>query len=396
MHQTLHDNNDEWDAQIAERRLALVNEDIEAAQKQIASLEKQKIQLNREYLNLEFTLNELQSNLEDLENANQVEDENDDDDEDTEGTFFTILSELESEEAALRGELQSYKDLQRDLGHQKGKYAQQNLKMQKDLEFEKERLENEEMRLRESLDTLNTLQEEYDQKSSLLNGLIQSCEELENEERLLSEELQRQGENVVKDLKLREAELKKELEQALKQEENLKKLLANNQRKLQNHVDELSSKLNKNQSIASWKNDRALLAGKLRKAKQQLVVEMASLNTARQRREDLAVRCKTLLGEDDPGDATGMRAKQMVRAEIESLGLQKQPEVDEEAQIETQYFEELNEQLKLIDNSIIVFTKHRNDTLASLNDELQECSQDGYIRLLKSEMDELQAAVSRF
>ena len=42
MKQALLEESQEWDIQFAERRLALVDDDIEATKKQIQSLEKQK------------------------------------------------------------------------------------------------------------------------------------------------------------------------------------------------------------------------------------------------------------------------------------------------------------------------------------------------------------------
>lgn len=395
MIQSLQENNDEWDAQIQERRLSLVNEDIEAAQKQIASLQRQKKELKKNYLNLEFQLDELQSNLEILQNANQndgYDDENND--ENIEGTFFTLLSELESEEAALRGEIQSYIDLQKSLGHDQAKLANENKRMQKELDFDKKKLDSAQDKLTTSKNVLNQLQLEYDAKSTELENLVQSCTELQKEELALSEELAQRTDNVVNELKQIERERKAEYDEELKREERLKKDLNATQRKMQNQVDNMNKKLIKEQSISSWRSDRSIITNKLRKAKQQILIEQQSLSTAKKRKENLEKEIKRLLGNEDPGDGTGMRAKQIVRAEIDSLEPQSLPEADDEKLIEYDYNRELKGELELIDSSLEVFRKHREETLRSLQNEYEECTQQGYLKLLRSEMNELQAIVS--
>ena len=395
MLQTLQDNEDEWDSQIAERKILLVNEDIEAAKKQIESLEKQKKQLDISYEKYQEELRNLQDNIEILENSNQNEIEVSIGEDDEEETFFTILSDLENEEASLRGEIQSYNDLQRELGHNRNKYQQENIRMKKDLDFDLQKLEEEENKLRETVDNLNHMNLEYDSKSGHLRDLIESCETLKIEEKKLSDELQKTGRATLASLKAEEAQKKKELEDALQLEVKLKKKLARKQRMLQNEYESKTSMLNREQSIATWKNDRALLAGKLRKAKQHLVIEMQSLSTARKRREELALKCKKLFGESDPGDATGMRAKQIVMAEVRANGLSVEQEKSEERLVEESYNEELQRQKELMKKTLSIFRKHRDETIGSLQEELADCSQDGYIKLLKSEMNELISAISQ-
>lgn len=397
MLQVLQENNEEWEAQIQERRLSLVNEDIEAAKKQIASLQRQKKELTKTYLDLEFRLDELHSNLELLQttdaetnnnNSSNIEDETED------GTFFTLLAELESEEAALRGEIQSYKDLQKSLGHDRAILANTNKKMQKELDFAKKKLDSSQNQFTVNKNILNQLQLEFDQKSTELENVIQSCSQLQKEEIKLSEELAQRTDNVVNELKQIERERKAEYDEELKRGERLKKDLNEKQRILQNQVDTMSKKLMKEQSVSSWKSDRSIITNKLRKAKKQILIEQQSLITAKKRKENIEKDFKRLLGDDDPGDGTGARAKQLVRAEINSMDPSPQPDFDDEKLIEYDYNRELQGELRLIDESLEVFRKHREETLRALQNEYEECTQQGYLKLLRSEMNELQAIVS--
>ena len=84
----------------------------------------------------------------------------------------------------------------------------------------------------------------------------------------------------------------------------------------------------------------------------------------------------------------------MVRAEIDSLEPQTQFDNDDEKTIEYDYNRDLLSQLELIENSLLIFKSHREETLLSLQNEFQECTQQGYLKLLKSEMNELQSIVS--
>ncbi|OHT17213.1 hypothetical protein TRFO_12531 [Tritrichomonas foetus] len=395
MLQVLQANNQEWESQVAERRLKLVNEDIEATKKQINSLEKQKAELKEKYLNLEFYIDELNSNIETLQSTFRENEDGNESEDESEGDFFTLLSELESEEAALKGELQSYQELQRTLAHDRRTLLSSNTKIQKELDIDKQKVETLQNDVREIDDNLKDLQVQLDIKTVHLNEVVQRCADLQQEELDITEELKRDGESLVKDLRKQESDQREELLSAQKQEEELTKRFAAIQRLKQKTVDEKTNELHKTHSISSWQNDRSLLSGKLRKAKTQLQTEIANLKNAKERQEKIKAQFKTLLGEDDPGDGTGMRAKDMVRAEIERIQNDVQPDFEEEKQMETEYNKELLSQLKLIQESLNVFNQHRDELMNSLTDELNECTQDGYLRLLQDELNELQAVVSR-
>lgn len=393
MIQALQVDAQEWDSQIAERRLILVNEDIEATNKQIQSLEKQKNVLYSKYKDLEFTLDEIRSDLETIQN-------NDSDDEfdgDAESDFFTLLSELENEEAALRGELQSYQELQKTLSHDRRKYSSVNTKLKSDLDLDKQKLQTLQDELKKSDDELKDLQVQIDAKTTNLNDLIQRCTDLQAEEIEITEELKRFGEQMVTELAKEEIEQKEKLTMAQKQEVQLTKKLAKTQRAYQKDVDQLNQNLSKQNSVSFWRNDRSLLTGKLKKAKSQLQIELQNVKSAQKRQDMLAIGMKRMFGENDPGDGTSLRAKEIVWAGIEHLKAEVQfPDSDDEQlQIEKDYNLDLQNQLNMIENSLQTFYKHRNETLDALNDELFECTQDGYLKLLQSELSELQTSLSR-
>ena len=291
MIQALQVDAQEWDSQIAERRLILVNEDIEATNKQIQSLEKQKNDLYKKYKEQEFILDELRSNMETIQSNNDSEDDFDDD---AEGDFFTLLSELENEEAALRGELQSYQELQKSLSHDRRVYSSTNNKLKSDLDLDKQKLQALQDEIKKSDDELKDLQVQIDTKTTTLNDLIQRCTDLQTEEIEISEELKRFGEQMVTELAKVETEQKEKLLMAQKNEVELTKELAKTQRTYQKDVDQLNQNLSKQNSVSFWRNDRSLLIGKLKKVKSQLQIELQNTKSAQKRQAMLSLKMKKM------------------------------------------------------------------------------------------------------
>ena len=387
----LMENDAEWDDQITERKLKLVTEDIEAAKKQIQSLKTQTTQLRKEIDNLNFEKNELLSYQNDTD---QIEDEGDD--EHPEGTFFTLLAQLEAEEASLRGELQSYKDLQRDLGHEKNKYVQMNKKLSAVVETERGRCKEEKNKIRQLKDDLLELNEQLEKQKTHLSELQDTCRDLRDESLEVTEVLKRQGEGILMDLVEKEREKKQLLEKLRKDEKTKKEMVDRERREYEASVAQCNSKIAKQQSISSWLNDRTILSGKLKRSRQQLMLAKQNLIDAKKRESLLSEKFRKMLGEDDP-DGTGPGAKRMVQAEIDELrGGRGVQDTSEEIEIEREYGDELREQLDKLERSVKEFEEHRNQTMSDLNEELLDCSQDGYLKLLQSELNGLQATVSRY
>ena len=461
MEQLLEENNYEWESQVAERRLKLVIEDIEATKKQISSLETQKDKLKNDYGNLEFELDELQSNIETLQSATNYN--NDGDSSIDEGDFFTLLTELENEEASLKGEIQSYQNLQKSLAHDRRRFSATNTKLENELALDKQKLETLNSEIRESNDILKDLQLQLDSKSVTLNEIIERCQELQQEETNIADELKKFGEGLITSLKEEEYNEKLELERERGRKKELGEKWENTRRRKENEVNKKASDLQKQNSISNWRHDRSLLLGKLKRAKEQLARQEQSLKNALAKKDKIAQKYRELLG-DDPGDGTGLCAKAIVREELNEINTiikePEQPKEDDNQQpadenneklentsklskaktnaslskskslkkttaseitmnqtqsvnkvnydaylknippenmgdiealirVEKSYNEELKRQKERISASLQIFYQHRDETMDSLNDELYECSQDGYLRLIREELNDL-------
>jgi chromosome segregation ATPase len=388
-----------WEEQRAERRLRLVNDDIEAANKQIKSLEKQKSSLQQELDNLDFQINELKTNIEAVESEEPAEPASEKGPETAQAdanqdTFFTLLTQLEGEEATLKAELQSYKDLQRDLSHQKAIYAQQNKKLQNEVDAEKERLEAEEDQIRNLENNLNHLQTKLDSKLQQLSEMQELFEQLKGESKAITHKLANEDQERLTQLKREEKSKTEELAALKKTAEHKRRELDNAQRLYEKQVAQDTATLAKNKSISLWLNDRTILAGKLRKTKEQLVQVKQNHASVEKRQAALEAKFKEMLGNDD-GHGNGPVARWIVHAEIESLENRANDDLAEEIRLEEEYEQELKTEFELLERSIEQFEAHRKTTLDALNQELLESDNGGYLKLLQNELNELQALAAR-
>jgi hypothetical protein len=152
--------------------------------------------------------------------------------------------------------------------------------------------------------------------------------------------------------------------------------------------------LTEKQSVASWMNTRAVLAAKLRKSRQKLLQDKQTLAGAKKRKEVIEDKFRKLLGVDDP-DGTGSFAKFVVLAEIDEIEGKGDGDALKQIELEQEFNQELTEQILALDKSIHEFNAYRNEAMSALNEELMECSQNGYLKLLHDEMNHLQVALSR-
>lgn len=363
------------------RKFNLILDDIQVSRKQIASLQNQIAVLNQKIEDLDFQRNELISNMPEPEEAEPEQSE--------EVQFFAVLTALESEEAGLNGELESYRKLKRDLEHEKSRYSQVVKKLTSQRDNLKSRLEIENEIIIDLTGKMQQLNEEVLDKETYLDELKESCRDMMDRKAQMEDHANNGTASALTDMKEQQKEREEELVRLEKREAELKSQLEREKRSYDNSVTKLNSHNAKTQSVSSWFGDRSIITGKLKRSKQRLAQIKQNIAHAEKRELLFAEKFSNLLGVEDPS-GTGDLAKTMVAAELEdSVGV-KQSETEEELALEKSYNQELNAQLALLEESFRIFNQHRNETITGLNDELLECTQAGYINLLKEELDSLQ------
>lgn len=383
---------DQWRSQAITKEMKLVCDDISVAQRQLSILHNQIDKLQAQKSDLEFNANELELALETYQNTEENEEEHN---QPQEGTFFTLLSQLEVSEAALTSEIKALKEHKHDLKHQQTKYKSENQILKNRLKIDQDRIETHEQQLVNERNRLLHLDTVFNDQYNEYQELVDISQKLEDESSRLTNELLSHKANLVEQLKSDIREREKELERLRKTHTELQNQYNKHERDSQKRIQEKKLEKQNIDKINSWMHDRTILIGRLRKTKTQLSNELKNLEAAKKREADIKQKFKALVGEEDPGDGTGVRARQMVQAELDQIADNAPTDLDQEIQIEQEYGTDLDIQLKKIEDSFKLFENHRKETINSLQLELDECSQDGYLVLLKSELTELQHSMSR-
>ncbi|OHT00670.1 hypothetical protein TRFO_32581 [Tritrichomonas foetus] len=377
----------------AKGRLLLLLDDIEAATKQLSSLENESESLSTKLKDLEFHLDEL--NLEkDLLSTppkplSQAENE------DAEGKFFPFLNSLENRHTAALGNIEGQKQLASELGHQLSRLGQQNKKLKAEFELVESQLKAEELSLRESNDTLEDLEIQLDEKVKENEYLLKRCEDLKEEldERndtiqnsIIAQadqlrEIYREKQQQLSDIRRRSAELRGDLARLEKQQ----------QEDLQN----TKQSVKRGSQVGAWRNERAILKNKLKTLKTQYLNEQKNIESSSKRDKELQYKFAKLLGEDHNNGECEL-ARKCIIANIEDTNAVKEaPVANKDLEYERDYTIQLEGELSRIKKSIAVFTECRENQLKALNEELDGCTQKGYIKLLREEFADIQAQLNK-
>jgi chromosome segregation ATPase len=394
MLQNQEENRQSWECQQAERRIPLVEDDIRVAKRQIESLNERTRNLRNDLALLDFEIRELESHApppevtgEDAASVGFPGDQ---------GSFFTVLGELEREEAGLKAKIQSYKDQQRDLAHQRHKYQLQVQKVQAEIERYKEQLEAEETQEKQSEDLLKDLRIRLDRKTTELQELQQFCEDVRAECQALSAKILEAGDFDHGQMKSLEIQKLEEVNQAKKALERKQEALIRARNFYEKAAAEAAAKQQHNASVASWLGPRSIFTTKLRKAKEKLNTLERHLASAAKTEATWHEKFKKLLDGEDT-DGTGDFAKRLVLAEIEERKKKKEEDANlaRELRIEQDYHRELSQQKEMLTQSLRNFEEHKRRVLSELRSELEICGGKGYIDLLESELRDLKVAAAR-
>ena len=389
MQESIDQINQLWEVTSNERISYILDDDIKAATKHLGALNNEKEELLKQLSDLEFNLEELQ-----LENDSLKQNSSESNSSQA-GTFFVYLSYLENEENSLKAELKAHQQMSRELSHKKNIIFQKNRSLHHKIEIERQQIEDETEQIAIITDNLQERNDILYEKQQYFSELQAACTQFEAEINQKNEEIKSYGKTVTENLIQQEAQLKAKIEKKQKKYEEMKKEVAKEERKMQKAINLQKEQLMIQQSSRNWQNERALLMGKLQKLRTQLLTQAKNSENSKNRNNELRKRLKSILDDDDPGDGTGMRAKKLVFAEIKSIENRQPSHVDEELMLEQGYSEELSQQLDLIRESVRLFKLHREETFKSLKEELDECTQGGYLRLLQEEFNELQISLTK-
>jgi len=340
------------------------------------NLVSQKEILQMRLDDLEFQLEEMKCAPKNPKNTPEMKEE----------TFFALLSRLEEQENKLIADVENKKKFLRDLSHKNGIITQKNTKLKEELNILNEKKNRALLAEWKTKDELNNLKASYLEKNDELNSVISNFEEIHNELKQKTEGMSIEKESELNELRKRKREYLETLMERQQEEKTLKESLAQSERQIELQKRQNSMELQRIESVASWQNQRKVLMTKLNVSKSKLDAELNSMESARKREAALIKQFKALLGDDDPGNGTGKKAKEILLSAIEYYENQIHNELDCEISAEISYQNELTEQKKLLENSLQVFKEYQNDLLTTLDEDQRSAAEKGFISLLSSEL----------
>ena len=369
--------------QRAEKEKQMNESKIEAAKEQLNILKNQKDALEATLQDLQFQIDEIKCDKsakkeEPVKKGPEV----------SQGLFFKLLTQLETEESELREQIQAQKKRFANLMHEHNVTLQQNAKIEKAVQQEREKAYNEEMSARIQRDKLEDLQGILFTKEEEYRTLCEKADQIEQELVAKTDDIVLNNKFLMETLIQQRNQLLIDLQKKQNEEEAMKKQVKQTERYCEERRAEQEKDMQKAQSVNEWRSQRKLLTTKLVAARKKLSTELKNLEGSKKRELDMQNKFKQLLGKDDPGDGTGTMARRILQTEINRLQNLPESEAAIELQIERDYKETLERELITLENSNKTFEKYRKETLSALNDELEECQNQGYINLLRSEMAE--------
>ena len=365
------------------RKNQSTEERVEAANEQILILRDQKEALESTLKDLKFEIDEIKCSKTEKSEQNQGNK-----DSLSRGLFFKLLSQLEDEENELKEKILMQKKALSDLTHQRNVILQQNKKIESEVSLKKELSYNAEMNARASRDKLLDLQDVLSQKEREYTSLCEQSESINNELVAKTDDIEQNNKNVVENLKKKKIELIVELQTKENEEKEMKNKAKDTERLCEAKKKRQEEDIQRSQSVNEWRSQRKFLTSKLVASRKKLSAELKNLESARKKESELQEKFKKLLGEDDPGDGTGETARRILQTEINRIQNAPGLEAFVELQVEREYKESLEREINTIEKSIKMFNKYKKGVVNSLNQELEECSNEGYINLLKKEMAE--------
>jgi hypothetical protein len=356
------------------------------ARTHLRQLKQDNRRLSERLSDCEFRLDELLSERKAIEETitqNKSTEQNQSD-------FFAFLSSIEEWEKEITTELASGSHKSRELTHYHNKLVQANKELRRQLELKRHRLALIQDTNRVLFDALTPLQAQVDDRAEIHRDLIRAAFALQTELNEITVPAKSYEEKVA-ELRAEHLRRKELLETRKREQADALRTIATNERVADVRRRKCEAEVQTAQSIRTWETQRKSIKASLRKARVKLGACLTNLEGAMRRDAKLSQRIIGLVHGEDPGDATGLLARQILRAEIDAIPA---PEDGREMEIELEYKAQLKEQLDVISQAKKDLEEHRAKTLAELERELEQSSSPGYLLLLQEDLNALKAKLA--
>lgn len=306
-----------------------------------------------------------------------------------EGLFFQMLTSLEQQEEKLKNRLVVQKKYQEAIEHDFQRYEKKAGEFDNVIDDLERKLEDEMNNVCRARDELIQLEGAAQDKEHAYQDLSEKCDAFEVEIERRAGDINRKRSEIMDDLNRKKSKLIRNLEEAKREESELRSRVQQSTRYLKQKRKEQQKVLEDVESVKNWNSERKILSGRLAKAKQYFEQESRRYENAVRREEELKYKFLELLGGDDPGDGTGLRAKQLVQGAINKIRSSQDGSTGLELAVEQDYADQLQIEYDNLVKSAKMFQQYRDDLISSLETELTGTVNDGYLKLLRDEWKNL-------
>lgn len=366
-----------------EATIKLLDRQIEDASIRLRELEKQEEGLQAELDALEITMTEVDEENQRLSDEYVPPDLNDD----NTGSFFDQLRTIESIEEHCNGKITGLKTV--------------NNRLRTEIGTTQAKLKRYEAQLKDLETQFETIDADRRQRAGDIEQQIPKLQKLEEERRLLitacedtratiKKKAQNQSytkeyaEDLLKQKKVLELEVRKKRTeiQALKNQERD----ANMREKARTKLRQRNA--TQTQSSMNWMSQRTSLIAKVKKARE----ELEQLNSRERSASRSMSRTAQIREESNCGD---QEAKHALASEINELRSESSPFIATTIQTEMKVKEELEQKLKDFEKTSAEILEFQKTTMELLEIQKVNAYNEPRINILKKELDELRACLSK-
>ncbi|OHT06498.1 hypothetical protein TRFO_25448 [Tritrichomonas foetus] len=310
------------------------------------------------------------------------------------GSFFDAVQKLENLSEELKVQIESEQKISQELSHQKNILFQKQKKLKSSLNMYSAQLKSEENRAAVNFDSLKYTENQLIDVFTTCNEEAKTCENLKHDLINLTKSVQNQTREALNGLEQRIQELKDELDDKhfieLKLQDDLKRIQYHSQKEQNEHINNIE----KGKKVKYLQTSRIYLDKRIRKLSSQINIEKSDLLTAVSREKSISQLFQSAFPED-PGDGSCERIRALIQAKINKVQKNAPIELLEDIQAETDYGDDLAKQLETVEKTLETIKSNHEETKKSLLQELEDCQEDGYVKLLRREMAEIQAKAAK-
>lgn len=281
-------------------------------------------------------------------------------------SYFEIVGALENDLMKVADTIETQKKIAMETRRRNALARSKLKKLNNEISRQEDQISSQKTREKRTKDGIIDLETKIQSKESELRMVFDLCESVNEELEEKAKQLPKDPEKYLANLRIQERYLEDQLREKLQLITDLEKSIKEINREADLEIKELEKRLKKAESVSTWMGPRKLSVAKLKTSKQKVTAAVNNMALSTKQERELSQAFKELLGEDDPGDGTGLVACQLIQAEINSF----QPILNDGEDIEAyqDFRSQLEKRRRIISRSQTVVEHFLAEGLKSLGE----------------------------